>query len=178
MPHPILAGIGNFGWTYAGEYYEHWRLSRLLTDVRFKIPVAKEFAQLAAFGEVQCLLVRYGEEKYLKDLGTEKDKLDGQRRLSLIPVTLSREPEGTFLEFTLPVHQYLGTQFKLFATPAKGSRVDDLKRDLDKLTTDIEDVAIGGTRQDKVYFLVKKFWPTKAEGILDGKIVNNFVAPQ
>jgi hypothetical protein len=174
---PLLAGVANLTWTFAGEVYEQFRLASLLTQSRFKIPVDPQFARLTTLYDIKCLLVRYGTEQYLKGLATEKDKLDGQRRLDLLPVKLTMDGGQHHLEFTLPVHQYLGTQFKLFATPKEGSSVADLKAELDTLTADLESVAVGGPRKDKVYFILKAFWQTSAEGIFD-TIQNNFVPPQ
>jgi hypothetical protein len=175
---PIFAGIGNIGWSFAGDLYERGRLWWILKNEPFKVQVSKKFGELSAVAGFQCLLVRFGEEKYLQILGTEKDKIDGQRRLELIPVTLSTEGGNYFLEFTLPIHPFLGTQFKLFANPTSGVSAESAKQQLQALTEDLDDVTVGGTHADKVYFLLKKFWPTKAEGILDGKVVNNFVAPR
>lgn len=175
---PVLAGIVSLTWTLAGDFYERVRLASLLTTAQFKIPVDAGFARLTTASEFKCLLVRYGSDHYLRGLATEKDKLDGQRRLDLIPVTLSVAGDKHYLEFALPIHKYLGTQFKLFATPKDGATVEALKKELEIQTADLEAVSIGGPRKDKVYFILKSLWQVTVEGIDKEENKNNFVPPQ
>jgi hypothetical protein len=88
----------------------------------------------------------------------------------------------------LPVHLYLGTQFKIYATPSNGIHIDQLEDSIKKISDERCDyepnknptlpakpmcVERGGRLYEKIYFLVDKFWSFKAS---DG-IRNNYVPP-
>jgi hypothetical protein len=167
-----------------------------VTPHSFKIPVKKDFAtKLGDITDFHCLIVHYGaNDEKLPATATDKDKNDYKRQFTSVPAHLRVGDDQNYLEFTLPVHQYLGTKFKLYATPKKGSNVTvkDLLNKFDEVklkdagctaTTRPGDNADkeaepfcaerGGTHWEKVYFLLDSFVVVPTSG----NIFDNFVPP-
>jgi hypothetical protein len=128
----------------------------------------------------------------------KENKVDGQRQLTSVPVSLQAENAHFHLSFKIPVHAYLGTQFKLYATAKNGHDIQEVEEALKAVSDstvpnkdgdcpaqfvvqmDLDPhkpaktmcVGRGGTKFERVFFLVDKFRSTLSAG---GTITNNFV---
>jgi len=172
-----------------------WRVKA----VRFQVLVNEQFRTLSTIADFHCLVTRYGADQALNDnvASTEKDKIDGQRQLRSIKVELKLENGLLFLSFDLPVHVYLGTQFKLYATAKDGHDVREIETEITKMSDstvlnekgrcpknfviqpDLDPthpaklmcVDRGGTQFQRVFFLIDKYYSTLTA---EGAISNNF----
>jgi len=193
---PLAAAMVSLVWSFTTDLYEQGSLNRRVTPTPFKIPINKDFAtKLGDITDFHALIVHYGaNDKELPATATDRDRNDYKRQFTSIPVYFRVDDGQNFLEFTLPVHQYLGTKFKLYATPKKSSKItakDLLKKfeeaqlkdgicKVTKRTWENADkeaepfcVELGGTHWDKVYFLLDWFGVVPTSG----GIFDNYVPP-
>jgi hypothetical protein len=197
----LLPGWANLMWKFGGDRYDDLAVRTRVNSIKLTIPVSKQFHDsLYYIADFHCLIIRYGTDEALRDraMPTERDKADGQRQLTSVPVSLSLQAENGLyhLSFKLKVHAYLGTQFKLYATaknPNNNPAIQKVEKALkkvndkggdcsDKFDVDTSDnkpaeimcVKRGGTLNERVFFLVDKYNPTLSAGVT---IINNFVSP-
>lgn len=123
------------------------------------------------------LLVKFGTEQGLEQAKDEIANRDGAvLNEPLIPqeVRIDQSGRKCSINFTLPIHKILGTQFKFFVDAIDTSLVSELEAYLtDKGATDVGSSASGETQ--RVYFSIDK------EGLnlhrtRDG-ILNNYLFP-
>ncbi|MGP0093074.1 MAG: hypothetical protein ACLPKB_24500 [Xanthobacteraceae bacterium] len=197
----LVPGLANVAWKIGGDLYDWGRLHLLIKTPTITMLVSPQFVEkLGKIADFHCLIIRYGVDDMFKAAAqaSDKDKVDGQRQFSIINVDLDTKRSRFLfklrsqLVFKLPIHPYLGTQFKLYATPKrKGGTIMDVESALREISSNIECpakfdlntdpkspatslcVERGGSQMDKVYFLVDKFWFARAAG----DITNNYVPP-
>lgn len=57
-----------------------------------------------------CLLVRFGNDKYLTNIASDQEKFEGRLQNKIILIDLSQD----IVKLKLPIHRRMGTQFKLY----------------------------------------------------------------
>jgi hypothetical protein len=63
----------------------------------------------------QCLIVRYGANDYLTGMASPEERSFGYTQLKKVPMAIDFEMNGdAVLDFEIPLHKRLGTQFKCF----------------------------------------------------------------
>jgi len=186
----VATGLANIAWKYAGDWYDEKLRATRIMPVHISILVSEELGKLGTIADFHNLITRFGVDEMFRDeaMATEQDKVDGQRQLLVKPAYLKSKSGNYYLEFELPVHLYLGTQFKIFATPKGDTDIGQLEMKLKEISDkqcDYEPnkdpiipakskcVERGGTLYEKVYFLLDKFWRVKT----GGDILNNYVPP-
>lgn len=131
----MLPGAANIFWKGGGEIYDSVAQSLRVSDVEFSLPISKRMLELSKDNDFHCLIVRYGADGVFVNRSylTESDKREGSRQLRTIPVAIQTLPTGSALVVKIPIHKYLGTQFKFFATPKKPGGIDQLEKELGAL---------------------------------------------
>jgi len=73
---------------------------------------------------MDCLIIRYGNDKYLKGLATEEERWAGRLQNRVIPIPFENRASQLCGVFKLPVHRRLGTQFicAITAKSLKGAK--------------------------------------------------------
>jgi hypothetical protein len=198
----LLPGWANLTWQFGGDLYQEVTIQGRLKTFHFEVPVEDDFKYVADVSDFFGLITRYGHDQAFRDqaMATEKDKIDGQRQLRSVKVDFRRTNDRHhYLIFDLPVHLYLGTQFKLYAKAKDKHSVQEVKDQLFRVSDktvlkgetcpnffrylpdmDQENAAKimcverGGTRFDRVFFLLNKFRYSLTGG---GSIPNNFATP-
>ena len=104
------------------------------------------------------LLVRHGSDDYLRTMAGEADKQAGRTRYDTIKMKLSLSAIGeVILQWSLPVHRRLGTQFRCYidirAGGAGGEVLTGMLRHYDEIEVLPSEVA----SPIRVYFLLKRF---------------------
>jgi hypothetical protein len=183
-------------WQVGGHVYDTYSVELFRTDpTEIRIPVSQPFYDsLHEIAEFHCVVVRYGTEEALRAgaLPTERDKIDGQPQLKSVQVSLQPKNGEYLLSFSLRVHRYLGTQFKLYATAKNPLAIQEVVKKLEDVSekdencagkfdvdfsnkpTKIMCVTQGGIHNEKVFFLVDKYNSALSA---DGRIINNFANP-
>jgi hypothetical protein len=187
----FTTGLANVAWRSAGDLYDGLSLSRRVNDMSIRLRMRDELCRkLPAGAEFHNLITRYGVDDMFRDkaYATEQDQIDGQRQFLVKPASLEQGNGACYLVFELPVHAYLGTQFKIYATAKNPSDTAALEAALAKIgdpRCDYEPdkdfanpakltcVRRGGPFFEKIYFLLDKF-PVVTTG---GGVQNNYVPP-
>lgn len=129
----LLPGWASLMWKLGGDFYDDISLRTRVKSISFTIPVSKEFHDsMTDIAEFRSLIIRYGTDEALEDraMPTERDKVDGQRKLTSKRVWFQAENQRFYLSFELPVHTYLGTQFKLYAIKNPGHDIQEVEKAL------------------------------------------------
>jgi hypothetical protein len=111
----ILTGLVGFVWTVVRRLGELalFRLSlrTRLIEVVFhaKADVPPEIAAL------KCLVIRYGNDTYLREMASDAERFHGRLRNKVVPVRVETLPDGQRkIILRIKMHRRLGTQFKFF----------------------------------------------------------------
>ena len=123
----------------------------------------------------QLLLVRFGTDDYLRNMAGPGDRDVGRPRYATAAMSLSLSPTGeVILQWSLPVHRRLGTQFRCFIETRHGVAGPSVLTGMLKHYDEIEILDAAVENPQRVYFLLKRFpVVTTAEGIRQ-----NFVLPE
>jgi hypothetical protein len=166
-----------------------WLFVLVYDFLRFKLlPIAKAYQitlevrrnEILGLADFYCLIVRYGNDGFLRDLATDNDRKDGKLQLRIKRCRLKYDKEGNAsLRFELPVHRRIGTQFKCFAEPKAGcaDKVLNILRSCSKLSGVEHSQSI---RSDRIYFLLNAPYAQvySADRLVGKRIINNFVFPE
>jgi hypothetical protein len=132
-----------------------------------------------------CIVARFGTEEYLRDYASDDERAEGSWQMRVTRLGVEFDQAGNAqLILKVPVHRYLGTQFKCFVAlrnPNKdglGQRWTELLKRCKNIARKtaaekIETVAfvVTGQRRDRVYFLLEQFGQCYA----GPTIVNNYI---
>ncbi|WP_264716265.1 hypothetical protein [Limobrevibacterium gyesilva] len=121
------------------------------------------------------LLVRYGNDDYLRSMAGEADRQVGRPRYTIVPMRLALSPTGEVtLKWSLPVHRRLGTQFRCYIEIRPGGSGPAVLTGMLKHYDEIEVLDPEVESPTRAYFLLKRFRVvTTAEGVRQ-----NFVSPE
>lgn len=121
------------------------------------------------------LLVRYGTDDYLRSMAGPGDRHVGRPRYATLGMTLSLSPTGEVtLQWSLPVHRRLGSQFRCYIETRHGTTGPSVLTGMLKHYDEIEVLEPEVEDPKRVYFLLKRFPViTTPEGIKQ-----NFVLPE
>lgn len=110
----ICSFVGKIFWAAAGGALK--KLASLWDEVIVECPVPlggidEDLAKLSCTSaSLHCLVVRYGNDTYLRDMASDQEKYEGRLRNRVINVPRL----GSDTKLLLPVHNRLGTQFKMY----------------------------------------------------------------
>ena len=123
----------------------------------------------------RVMVVRFGTEEYLRLLAGETDRNIGRPRHSSsgMRITLSASGEA-ILNWSLPVHRRMGTQFRCYILTRKGGAGFSVLADILKHYDEIEVLQPDLPERKRIYFLLRHFPVIEsAEGVR-----NNYIAPE
>lgn len=120
----------------------------------------------------RLLFVRYGNDQYLKELASDREKHHGRLRNRIKPVKVRELNDGSLeLEFKVKIHTRLGTQFKLFLdVEGDVEKVKDYLNSHDNVYDVSDSLRPNKTR---VFFLIRDFAETQT---IEG-FKNNIIWP-
>jgi hypothetical protein len=107
----------------------------------------------------QCLIVRYGTDRYLRHLASDREKHDGRLQNRKIAVPITAHPDGsTTFRLRIPDHKRLGTQFKCFVDLQDDSRVAEVLEFLADCQSILSpERSASPLHPNRIYFLVSTF---------------------
>lgn len=168
----LLTAVVRVVWTGSGALIERavFLFSRSLTHHTIFLGPLEAFPAGVKFS---VLIIRYGTDQYLSAMASDRERMIGRLQLRIFAAETNAKRTHAYLAFKVPVHNRLGTQFKVFADVADDVDLEDTFKALEA-NPDIEEVSISGSKFDRrVYFLLKSYSQKKT---LDGP-VNNFIYP-
>ena len=108
---PLIAFLIPFMWKLATILInwgrEFFMQSNCLVEVNLNLNVDNKIFENTKF---KCLLIRFGTDQYIKDMASDREKYDGRLRNKIIDGTLKNGK----VEYDIPLHQRIGTQFKCY----------------------------------------------------------------
>jgi hypothetical protein len=121
------------------------------------------------------LVVRYGTDDYLRNMAGPGDREVGRPRYATVAMALSLSATGeVVLQWSLPVHRRLGTQFRCYIETRPDSTAPAVLTGMLKHYDEIDVLESAVENPRRMYFLLKRF-PIVATP--DG-IRQNFVLPE
>lgn len=118
---PIMWKLSSIPINLTREYFMR---KTSLIEIDLNIKLDSESFKNATF---KCLLIRFGTDKYIKDMASDREKHDGRLRNKTI--------EGLYnngkVIYSIPLHKRIGTQFKCYLeVPTKQEALDLEKKQM------------------------------------------------
>jgi len=107
----------------------------------------------------RCLIIRYGTDRYIERLASDRDRQDGrlQNRVIDVPIEVNDDGSTTF-RLRVPVHKRLGTQFKCFADVQDASKIDEVMVFLSNCENVVSpDRSSSPLHPHRIFFLLRAF---------------------
>lgn len=173
-----LAGfLGRIAWA-AGTAVLAWLNSWSLRKVqRHSVGLARAKLPFdSGLIRPRCLIVRYGTDRYIEHLASEREKDDGRLQNRTIEIPIKVQADGsTSFELRIPVHKRLGTQFKCFVDVTDQAQVNTVLNFLGGCPSIVSpDLSSSPLHRHRIYFLLRDFATVKS---IDGHD-NNMCYPE
>ncbi len=117
----------------------------------------------------KCLVVRYGTDEYIKSMANDQEKYDGRLRNDIIEI----DHQKGRLDFVIPLHKRIGTQFKCFLEVESKEQAEKIVQNA-KNFSGIYDLSLASSQhKNRVFFLLNDYGETTT---VDG-LKNNMIFP-
>lgn len=156
----VAGFVGRVAWaaaTTALSWLHSWHLR---TMTRHTVALARK--QLPFDHRIlkpRCLIIRYGTDRYIEHLASDREKQDGRLQNRVIDVPIQAHGDGsTTFRLRIPVHKRLGTQFKCFVDVEDASRTSEVLEFLANCQTIASpDRSSSPLHPHRIYFLLRAF---------------------
>jgi hypothetical protein len=118
----ILVAIARLAWSLVGYLLRvaSFYLSRRIS--RYEIELGPIENVPRAISGIYCQIVRFGTDLYIEKMASDQERYEGRLQNKVRKLATHRTADGRLVvQFRLPVHKRIGTQFKTFV------RVHDAK---------------------------------------------------
>lgn len=156
----IVGFVGRMAWSGATavlRWFHSWRLRSVQSHT---IALAKTRLPFdASLIAPHCLVIRYGTDKYIQHMASDRERHDGrlQNRKLKVPVTLNADGFANF-KLRIPIHKRLGTQFKCFVDIKDETKVGEVMDFLARCPSVLEpEVSSSAFHRTRIFFLLKDF---------------------
>jgi hypothetical protein len=167
----IVTAVATVTWKITNQLFFRFGEKFRVCETELQCNFGKSVFDKISHDKVFLHIVKFGTDEYLSTLASELEKFDRRLRNKIRPATWDNE--NLSLLTMVPLHKFLGTQFKFFLTAPSFAEAEQIVSTLKECPNVSDcDISMDSTGFN-VYFLSTQFATTTT---ID-KFKNNFLSP-